>query len=147
MSCPIPLRDIIWYIKGSYFTTFEMAALRWYPKGENLFDYPIDFPIGNQTVISLWITFTYKDRVYKMCFECGKKHKKMGKHKIILYGKKIILNSHDLLVYAKYPGNWCHLCLLRSLFRIDDRIHKAIDQQIEFELQCLVCAFCGTETC
>jgi len=102
-----------------------------------------DAPSGFKTAISEWYTFTYKDRLYKMCIDCGENYyKEMWKNKIIRYGNKIILNKHDLLAYAKNPDNWCHLCLTTSLFRMDQQIHEnCINQQVEhvFELICTIC--------
>jgi len=138
-QCYYPIRFMWKLQKTCKATNFQMAALQSYT-GE-------DAPFGydNQTVISEWYTFTYKDRVYKMCLECGESYyKKMGKRKIILYGNKTIPNNHDLLVYAKNPDNWCHLCLERSLFWIDNQIHEeGINQQVELEVK-LVCRSCLT---
>jgi len=126
------LNGFIHYLKGPYYTIpSNLIALQEYT-GE---DSPDGF--SERTVINTWFSVTYKNRLLKMCFACGITHYiKMGKPKIILYGKKSIHKNHDLLVCVKNLDNWCHLCFTTSLFWLDDYIHKDnINQQMEFTME------------
>jgi len=118
----------LWTLKPYKEITSQTGALQFYTAE--------DAPAGitERTVISEWFSYTYKNRVYKMCYICGRIHYRgLGMHTFILYGTKTVLNNEEYILFAKNPDNWCHLCFTESLFSSDLMIHKRdINQQKEF---------------